>query len=74
MASAKFSNLAWFKIKEACAYLLTNRDQRPEARQLLSSLLQYMQSTEFHPERQVGIEKIQGLFASEKEGKLLSAK
>ncbi|HWJ26060.1 MAG TPA: hypothetical protein VNS32_05930, partial [Flavisolibacter sp.] len=42
--------------------LLTNQDQRPEARQLMSSLLQYMQSKEFHPEQKVGIEKIQGLF------------
>jgi hypothetical protein len=42
--------------------LLTTKDKRPEARQLLYSLQNYMESRNFNPTTFVGIEKIQKLF------------
>jgi hypothetical protein len=42
--------------------LLSNRETRPEARQLLYSLLKYMQGDDFRPSTQVEIVKITGLF------------
>jgi hypothetical protein len=41
--------------------LLTDAAQRPEARQLLYSLEQYMVSPAFHPRQQVTVEKLQAI-------------
>jgi hypothetical protein len=42
--------------------LKTNLDKRPVARQLLFSILQYMNSTEFSPNHTIGIDVIRELF------------
>ncbi|HTI07447.1 MAG TPA: glycoside hydrolase family 2 TIM barrel-domain containing protein [Puia sp.] len=42
--------------------LLTDADRRPEARQLLYSLEKYMTGPEFHPRRQVAVEKIEAIY------------
>ena len=42
--------------------LLTDLDQRPEARQLRYSLEKYMASPAFHPRRQVAAEKIESIY------------
>ena len=44
------------------ADLLTDAENRLEARQLLQSLLQYMDSDEFKPTGKVGIEEVRSLF------------
>lgn len=41
--------------------LLLNQEKRPEARQLIYSLLKYMESAQFNPKIEVGISKIQNL-------------
>lgn len=44
------------------ADLLTDADKRPEARQLVNSLLHYMKSDAFNPEQTVNADAIRGLF------------
>ncbi len=44
------------------ADLLTDADRRPEARQLVSSLLHYMKSDRFDPKQTVNVDAIKGLF------------
>jgi hypothetical protein len=41
--------------------LLSDADQRPEARQLLYSLKKYMESPRFNPEQSVGIDRLKSL-------------
>jgi hypothetical protein len=41
--------------------LISNKDNRPEARQLLYSLKRYMSTGEFSPKMHVGVESIKGL-------------
>jgi len=49
------------KLLVSGADLLTDRQARPEARQLLFSLMSYMSGDAFRPAVQVEVEKIRGL-------------
>ncbi len=42
--------------------LLSNADKRPEARQLLYSLKNYMAGSSFNPDEQVNLENLKSLF------------
>lgn len=50
------------KLLLCSADLLTDADQRPEARQLQNSLLHYMKSELFNPEQAVSVDVIESLF------------
>jgi hypothetical protein len=50
------------KLLVSAADLLTDADKRPQARQLLASLLKYAASHAFLPERETTLETVRGLF------------
>ncbi|SER85045.1 sugar-binding domain-containing protein [Pedobacter rhizosphaerae] len=47
--------------------LLSNANNRPEARQLMFSLRRYMESKDFNPKQVIALEKIEGLLNEEKQ-------
>jgi hypothetical protein len=54
------------KVLMCSADLLSEAETRPEARQLLNSLLSYMKGSQFNPTQEVSIDTIRGLFKASK--------